>query len=61
MPILNFVNSLIKFALNPACYIIDFISTVKMCQVDLYRMYIGPTFVFHGEEFNTFWQITPLR
>lgn len=23
-------------------------------QVDLYRLYIDPTFAFYGEEFNTF-------
>jgi hypothetical protein len=54
LPMLNSANSLIKFAHNPACYIVDFISAVKMCQADLYRLYIDPAFAFHGEEFNTF-------
>lgn len=31
MPMLHFVNALIKFAQSPACYVVDFISTVKIC------------------------------
>jgi hypothetical protein len=54
MPMLHSVNSLIKFAQSPACYIVDFISAVKICQGDLYRLYVDPTFAFHGEEFSTF-------
>ena len=54
MPMLHSVNSLIKFAQSPACYIVDFISAVKICEGDLYRLYVDPAFAFHGEEFNTF-------
>ena len=54
MPVLHHVNSLIKFAQSSTCYIVNFISVVNICQGDLYGLYIDPTFVFHGEEFNTF-------
>lgn len=36
MPMLPFVNSLIKFAQSLACYIVDFSFVVKICQGDLY-------------------------
>ena len=54
MPMLHYVNSLIKFAQSPTSYIVDFVFEVKSRQGDLYRLHIDPTFVFHGEEFNTF-------
>ena len=38
MPILHFMNSLIKFVQSPAYYIMDLIFVVKICQGDLYRL-----------------------
>lgn len=43
MHMLHFVNSLIKFSQSPTCYVVDFISTVKMCEGDLHRLYVDPT------------------
>ena len=54
MPMMHFVNSFIKFAHSLAFYIVDFISSVKICQRHLYQLYIDHAFVFHGEEFNAF-------
>lgn len=54
MPMLHSMNFLIKFAQSPICYIVDFLSAVKICEGDLYRFYIDPIFVFHGNVFNTF-------
>jgi hypothetical protein len=51
---MHFVTSLIKFAHSPTCNIADFISAVKIYQSGLHQLYIDPTFVFQGEEFNTF-------
>lgn len=36
VPMLHFVNSLIKFAQYPTCYIDDFISTIKIWMGDLF-------------------------
>ena len=54
MPMLHHVKSLIKFEENPTCCIVDFIYVAKICQGDLYCLYIDPTFAFHRVEFNTF-------
>ena len=46
MPMLHFVNSLTKFAQSPTCYIVHSLSTTKICEGDLYRLYVDPTLVF---------------
>lgn len=43
IPMLYAVKSLIKFAQSPMYYIVDFILIVKICESDLYRMYLDPT------------------
>ena len=53
MPMLHFMNSLIKFAQSPTFYIVDFISVVNIWQGHLYQLYIIPTFIFYREDFNT--------
>ena len=53
MPMLHFMNSLIKFAQSPTFYIVDFISIVNIWQGHLYHLYIIPTFIFYREDFNT--------
>ena len=60
MPMLHSMNSFIKFVQSLACYTIDFISTIKICQGELYQLYIDLAFVFCGKEFNTLkpWQMT---
>lgn len=46
MPMLHSVNTLIKFAQSSACYVVDFISTVKICEGDLHRLCVDLTFYF---------------
>ena len=52
MPMLLFMNVLIKFAQSPTCYILDFMFAIKTCQDDLYQLYVDLVFSFHGKEFN---------
>ena len=51
---LHFVNSFIKFAQSPTCYIVDFIYVSKICQGDLYQSYVDPMYDFEANEFNIF-------
>lgn len=51
---LHFVNSPIKFAQSLLYQTMDFIYEVRICQGDLYRLYVDPMFVFHEEELNIF-------
>ena len=43
----------IKFAQSHACYIVNFISIVRICELDLYQMYLDPI-DSRGEEFLRF-------
>ena len=56
------MNTTIKFAQSPSCYIVYFNFVVKICLDDLYLLYVDPTFTFHGEEFIPLspWQMTHL-
>ena len=54
MPLLYSMSSLIKFSWSPTCCIVDFIFAVKICQGDLYLLYVDPMFAFHGEDYSTF-------
>lgn len=49
MPKLYVVNSLINFAQSLACYIVDLILAIKICESDLYQMYLDPTYFFKGK------------
>jgi hypothetical protein len=53
----NFVNVLMKFAQARDVFICDYndyIVVVKICQVDLYKMYSDPTTSFQHENFLEF-------
>lgn len=49
MPKLYIVNFLINFAHSLACSIVDFILAIKICELDLYKMYLDPTDFFKGK------------
>jgi hypothetical protein len=57
LPMLESVNALMKFAQVRDIFICDYneyIVTVKICQVDLYKMYSDPTTSFQHENFLEF-------
>ncbi len=38
LPMLEFVNALMKFAKIKDVFVCDYIATIKICQTDLYKM-----------------------
>lgn len=52
MPLLQSVNSLIKFAQHRSCYICDFMSAVKICQSEIISFYLDPAMAFSGPAFQ---------
>lgn len=50
-PLLSSINSLIKFSQSRAVFVYDYVQTVKMCQVDLFRDYVDVDTYFHKEVF----------
>jgi hypothetical protein len=57
MPLLDCVNSLMKFAQSSDLFISDFVATVKICQADLFMMYVDPTTSFQKLHFQQFCDI----
>jgi hypothetical protein len=57
LPMLESVNAFMKFAMAKYVFICDYndyIVVVKICQVDLYKMYSDPTTSFRHENFLEF-------
>ncbi len=54
LPMLEFVNALMKFAHDKDVFVCDCIAVVKICQADLYKMYIDPTISFRPKFFLEF-------
>jgi hypothetical protein len=46
MPLLDCVNTLMKFSQSSDVFINDYIAVVKIYQADLYMMYVDPTTSF---------------
>jgi hypothetical protein len=51
LPMLEFVNALMKFAQDKDIFVCDYIAIVKICQANLCKMYIDPTTSFQPEIF----------
>jgi len=53
-PLMENIQSLIKFIERRDIFICDFIVMVKVCQGQFYSLYCDPTFAFKGNEFWSF-------
>jgi hypothetical protein len=58
MPLLDVVHSLIKFAQLPDMFGCDFITTIKICEGDVYWMYFDIHSSFQGDVFMNFQALT---
>ena len=54
LPLLEYVNNLMKFAQSRDVFISDYVAVVKICQVDLYMMYVDLENSFHKAHFQMF-------
>ena len=54
LPLLEFVNDLKKFAQSRDVFISNYMAAVKICQVDLYMMYVDPESSFQKAQFQMF-------
>jgi len=54
MPLLEVMHSLIKFAQLQDMFMCDFITTVKICEGEVYRMYYDIHSSFQGDVFMNF-------
>jgi hypothetical protein len=54
MPLLDCVNSLMKFAQSSDVFVSDFVAAVKICQADLFMMYVDPSSSFQKLHFQQF-------
>jgi hypothetical protein len=54
LPMLESISALMKFAYARDVFVCDYIIIVKICQANLYKMYIDPTISFQHENFLEF-------
>lgn len=54
LPMLEYVNGLMKFVQSRDVFMCDYITTVKHCQADLYKMYINLNTSFQAKNFLVF-------
>jgi hypothetical protein len=54
LPLLESINSLIKFAQSGNVFISDFIAAIKICQGELYKMYCDSSSSFQPRHFQLF-------
>jgi hypothetical protein len=54
LPLLECVNELMKFAQSRDVFIFDYIAAVKICQADLYMMYMDSETSFKKQHFQMF-------
>jgi hypothetical protein len=52
LPMLEFVNALMKFVQARDVFVCDYIATIKIYQVDMYKMYIDPITSFQPDFFS---------
>ena len=57
MPLLDSVNSLMKFAQSNHVFVSDYIAAVKSCQSELYMMYSDPEMAWQKQHFEMFHDI----
>jgi hypothetical protein len=57
IPLLESVDSLIKFAQSPNAFISDYVAAVKMCQEKIYEMYVDTSTSFQPTHFVQFHDI----
>jgi hypothetical protein len=51
---LEFVHALIKFYQGKDVFILDFVATIKISQINLFMMYIDPMTNYQHEHFQVF-------
>jgi hypothetical protein len=61
LPLLECINSLVKFAQGRNVYICDFVATLTMCQGQLFEMYRDGTTAFGTHQFAAFKQMVECR
>ncbi len=54
LPMLDYVNGLMKFVQNRDVFMCDYITTLKHCQEELYKMYINLNTSFQAKNFLVF-------
>jgi hypothetical protein len=52
LPMLECVNNLMKFTQSRDVFISDYVATVKICQADLYMMYVESQTSFQNQHFQ---------
>jgi len=52
LPMLELVNVLMKFVEAMDVFVCDYIATIKICQTDMYKMYIDSTTSFQPKFFS---------
>ena len=57
MPLLDSVNSLMKFAQSNHVFVSDYIAVVKIYQSELYMMYSDPEMAWQKQHFEMFHDI----
>ena len=53
-PLFESVESLIKFAQSPDVFVSDYVAAVKICQAEIYMMYLDPDTSFMASHFQMF-------
>jgi hypothetical protein len=61
LPLLECINSLVKFAQRRNVYICDFVAALTMCQGQLFEMYRDDTKAFGTHQFVAFKQMVECR
>ena len=54
LPLLECVNDLMKFTQSMDVFILDYVAAIKICQADLYMMYVDPESSFQKAHFQMF-------
>jgi hypothetical protein len=57
IPLLESVDSLVKFAQSPNAFVSDYVAAVKICQAEIYEMYVDTTTSFQPTHFQQFHDI----
>jgi hypothetical protein len=52
LPLLESVNSLITFSQSRNVFVFDYVAAIKICQAELYEMYVDSTSSFMGGKFQ---------
>lgn len=54
LPLLEYINALMKFSQRKDVFISNFMVVTKICQVDLFMMYINPMTKYQNEHLQLF-------